>query len=201
MNSSLKLLSRSRKVFSLNPRKMSSSKETEQVRSTTASGSQVYESKRAVHEYLMFHYGQESDKMRFSFTTGEALNFISKSGQLCDSFASSNASGKRRALDIGCAVGGTSFELAKHFEEVVGIDFSQHFIDAANQMKKYGSMDYDMLKQGKIFNARKAAIPSGIDRSRVSFSQGDACNLDPSLGKLYKTNLSLNCVNHLIFGL
>lgn len=28
-----------------------------QVRSTTASGSLVYESDRAVHEYLQFHYG------------------------------------------------------------------------------------------------------------------------------------------------
>jgi hypothetical protein len=27
------------------------------VRSTTASGSAVYESERAVHEYLQFHYG------------------------------------------------------------------------------------------------------------------------------------------------
>lgn len=30
---------------------------TVQVRSTTASGSAVYESERAVHEYLQFHYG------------------------------------------------------------------------------------------------------------------------------------------------
>ncbi len=36
------------------------------------------------------------------------------------------------ALDIGCAVGGASFELARSFNHVLGIDFSQHFVNAAN---------------------------------------------------------------------
>ena len=35
-------------------------------------------------------------------------------------------------MDIGCAVGGASFELARAFPHVLGIDFSQHFVNAAN---------------------------------------------------------------------
>lgn len=31
--------------------------------------------------------------------------------------------GKTRALDVGCAVGRACFELAKHADEVVGIDY------------------------------------------------------------------------------
>ena len=31
--------------------------------------------------------------------------------------------GKTRALDVGCAVGRACFELAKHTDEVVGIDY------------------------------------------------------------------------------
>jgi 2-polyprenyl-3-methyl-5-hydroxy-6-metoxy-1,4-benzoquinol methylase len=34
----------------------------------------------------------------------------------------------QRALDIGCAVGRSSFELARNFKEVVGIDFSHRFV-------------------------------------------------------------------------
>jgi len=34
-----------------------------------------------------------------------------------------------RALDLGCAVGRSSFELAREYQEVVGIDISQTFID------------------------------------------------------------------------
>lgn len=40
--------------------------------------------------------------------------------------------GEALALDIGCAVGGASFELARAFPHVLGIDFSQHFVNAAN---------------------------------------------------------------------
>jgi hypothetical protein len=39
------------------------------------------------------------------------------------------------ALDMGCAVGGTAFELTRHFDQVLGVDFSQAFVDAANFMK------------------------------------------------------------------
>eukprot|EP00438_Fugacium_kawagutii_P018601 Skav210003 [mRNA] locus=scaffold3061:150530:153108:- [translate_table: standard] len=40
-----------------------------------------------------------------------------------------------RVLDIGCAVGGSSFEIAAAGHEVLGVDFSQAFIDAAERMK------------------------------------------------------------------
>ena len=37
------------------------------VRSTAASGSMVYESERAVHEYLLTHYGSPTDQMPYDF--------------------------------------------------------------------------------------------------------------------------------------
>lgn len=45
------------------------------------------------------------------------------------------AAGEREeatALDIGCAVGGATFELARAFPHVMGFDFSQTFVNAAN---------------------------------------------------------------------
>ncbi len=88
-----------------------------------------------------------------------------------------------RALDVGCATGGQSFELSKYFSEVVGIDFSKHFIDAANEMKAKGEMKYSILKQGTIMQPMTAKVMPWIDRSKVNFHVGDACNLDKSLGK------------------
>jgi len=85
-------------------------------------------------------------------------------------------------LDIGCAVGGTSFELTAYFNEVVGIDFSNHFVDAANMMKEKGEAEIDVLKQGTIFTRANVKVPNGLDRCKASFYQGDACNLDPKLG-------------------
>ena len=40
-----------------------------------------------------------------------------------------------RVLDLGCAVGGASFALSRTFGRVVGLDYSQAFVDAANALK------------------------------------------------------------------
>jgi SAM-dependent methyltransferase len=77
----------------------------------------------------------------------------------------------RRALDIGCAVGGAAFELARTFDEVVGIDFSHAFIAAANDMKTNRSRTYKMVIEGTIMEDRVAEVPSGVDTTRVHFQQ------------------------------
>lgn len=40
--------------------------------------------------------------------------------------------GEATVLDVGCAVGGASFHLARAFPHVLGLDFSSHFVAAAN---------------------------------------------------------------------
>lgn len=147
------------------------------VRSTAASGSQVYESKRAVDEYLLFHYGKPNDHLPHMIGPRSALNFPGRSAKLCSDHVSGS-----RALDIGCAVGASSFELAKYFDKVVGIDFSQHFVDAANLMKERGSVEFQSLVRGNVFMTCTTDLDQSIDRSRVTFQQGDACNLSTSLG-------------------
>ena len=42
----------------------------------------------------------------------------------------------RSALDIGCAVGGASFELAKTYDRVVGVDRSEAFVSAAKSLTR-----------------------------------------------------------------
>lgn len=85
----------------------------------------------------------------------------------------------------GCAVGASSFELSKTCQEVVGIDFSHHFIDAANEMKTVGAMNYRVLEQGTIFSDHVAKLPVGTIPERIVFLQGDACNLSESIGEKY----------------
>lgn len=56
----------------------------EKVRSTASSGSQVYESKRAVTEYLLFHYGSKDDVIiRHKSSPDHALDFLKQSAELC----------------------------------------------------------------------------------------------------------------------
>ncbi|OWZ03479.1 hypothetical protein PHMEG_00024781 [Phytophthora megakarya] len=151
------------------------------VRSTTASGSAVYESERAVHEYLQFHYEEPSTIVPYSFAPLDALQFLPRTVERCAKLTPTSHLG--RALDIGCAVGRTTFELSKYYDEVVGIDFSQHFVNAAKKMKENGAMPYEAHIQGDNHEARRAKLPEDTKPTNVDFLQGDACNLSRSLGK------------------
>merc|ERR1711871_627009 len=90
--------------------------------------------------------------------------------------------GRRRALDVGCAVGGMSFELARHFDEVVGIDTFQSFVMKARKIKQKGSCSISYLMEGNIKEVREVSLDPSIDRSRCTFQTGDACALRPDIG-------------------
>jgi len=152
------------------------------VRSTAASGSTVYESSRAVDEYLQFHFASANELAPLvgKFLAKEVLQFPA----LCARECAASAPRKGRCLDIGCAVGGAVFEMARDFQEVVGFDFSAAFIDAANEMKKKGSRKYERLVEGEIMEQLEAKVPSGLDRGRCRFIVGDACDMPAlKLGK------------------
>jgi putative 4-mercaptohistidine N1-methyltranferase len=88
-----------------------------------------------------------------------------------------------KALDIGCAVGRSSFELARSFDNVIGIDFSHAFIDKCNEIKHQGSCKYILPGEGELGKDKVAKVSHDIDRDRCVFMQGDACNLSPNLGQ------------------
>lgn len=67
-----------------------------------------------------------------------------------------------RALDIGCAVGRASFELARIFQEVVGIDFSLPFVNACNQLKEQGQLPYTATIEGNLTIQHDAVVPQDI---------------------------------------
>lgn len=87
-----------------------------------------------------------------------------------------------RALDLGCAVGRGTFELARRTPEVVGIDASKSFIRAARKMQRSGKYPYRLLIEGLILQPKVAKVPAGIDRQRAHFASGDALRLSPKLG-------------------
>ena len=87
----------------------------------------------------------------------------------------------QRALDLGCATGRSSFELAKTFDHVDAIDFSARLIEAPSTLQKTGSQRYVIATQGDLvdFKEVKLADFDGYEaiKDNVSFMQGDACNL------------------------
>jgi len=67
-------------------------------------------------------------------------------------------------LDIGCAVGRSTFELATQFEEVLGIDFSAAFVDKCNELKENGQALYSVPGEGELSERGVAEIPKQIVR-------------------------------------
>mmetsp|Transcript_26503 Transcript_26503/g.55811 ORF Transcript_26503/g.55811 Transcript_26503/m.55811 type:complete len:417 (+) Transcript_26503:309-1559(+) len=85
-----------------------------------------------------------------------------------------------RALDVGCAVGGSSFELAKSFDHVEAFDFSNNFIDAAKRLQSGDDVTFRIPVEGVIYKEVSVAHEPGFDPSvmqKVNFFQGDACSL------------------------
>ena len=132
-----------------------------------------YESDTQVSQYSEFHYGDEYHGV---------ANFAKASAEFCIQQMAGKASA--RALDLGCAVGRSTFELATHFNHVDGVDFSARFIKTAFSMQERGEVRYNLIEEGELtsFKSRKLSA-MGLENTvdKVSFSQGDACNLKPQL--------------------
>ena len=84
-----------------------------------------YESDTLLHEYLLLHFGAEADTLPFRSSSKpvgprDAIRFPQRCGELVSEWAQRLQLPTLSALDIGCAVGGSTFELAKTFDRVVG---------------------------------------------------------------------------------
>ncbi len=141
---------------------------------------QVYESERYLNEYLLFHYGVASDVLPWDFGPADATGFAARCVSECIDLSSLGPA--PRALDLGCAVGRSSFELARHCAEVLGIDASLSFIRAALEIRKHGHIHFDRTEEGVLTSRCVAAVPPEIDRARVHFEVGDALKLHATLG-------------------
>jgi putative 4-mercaptohistidine N1-methyltranferase len=131
----------------------------------------MYETDSAVSQYCEAHYGK---------TYFNVPNFPAQCAAACFQYARKRP--RRKALDLGCAVGRASFELAKEFDFVTGIDFSARFIRVALQLKEKGNVHYELVEEGEIVSYHEARLSDlGLERvaDRVEFFQGDATNLKP----------------------
>ncbi len=140
----------------------------------------LYESDELLQEYLLFHYGDPEEILPYPFGPKSALGFPRRSISEC--LDRNVLPFPARALDLGCAVGRSSFELARYCAEVVAIDYSATFIGAANTLREFGELNYRKKIVGEVVEPALALVPVGIDRSRVHFQIGDAHSLPESIG-------------------
>ena len=129
----------------------------------------VYETDELIAQYCDFHYGSENFGVK---------NFCLNSVELLTPYLKNM--NNKKALDLGCSVGRSTFELAKIFDDVIGIDFSTNFINVGVKLKIYDSLIYKVKKEGEIFEEKAISLKElGLEKikEKVTFMQGDACNL------------------------
>jgi putative 4-mercaptohistidine N1-methyltranferase len=153
-----------------------------------------YDSERGASEYLLFHYGAPDLRPPPGCADAGALEFPARCVSQCLDVARLPA--QARALDLGCSVGRSSFELARHCAEVIGLDFSKSFIDLANRLRRRGSLRFKSFEEGELTQTRRAVVPPNLDRHRVRFVVGDATRLPSDWGE-FDVILMANLIDRL----
>lgn len=131
----------------------------------------VYETDTAVAQYCHFHFGPDYFGV---------ANYAQAIADLA--LRAWGDRPLRRALDIGCSVGRSSFALARGAEQVTGIDFSTRFVQVAARLQEKGRFPYAITEEGELQSHHWADLSTlGLAETaaRCQFVQGDACNLKP----------------------
>ena len=152
--------------------------------------SAIYEDPTVLDEYLLFHYGKDDEILQQGVAWPEgmcrALDFAKRTP------SHFSAQKVLRGLDLGCAVGRSTYEMSRSCEHVIGIDYSHGFIGAAKRLQSEGELGYFRRDEGNLKTELLAELPSGIDLSRSEFIQADAMHLPEGLGlfdRIHAANL------------
>jgi 5-histidylcysteine sulfoxide synthase/putative 4-mercaptohistidine N1-methyltranferase len=148
----------------------------------------VYERDDTVNMYNEFHYGPDY----FNYT-----NFSKAVADRVIEF--SDGYSRKRALDLGCAVGRSTFELGREFEYVLGLDFSARFIRSAITLQEKGAISFPVTTEGHLVEQRSVSLADlklHDTKDRCEFFQADACNLDTRFNG-YDVILCANLIDRL----
>jgi len=130
--------------------------------------SNFYESDDLVDQYLLFHYGTADDQLPYPFGPRDALFYPIR----CVNDFLPAIGTVERALDLGCAVGRSTFELSRWARQVVGIDLSQT-----------GQIEIRRIEEGEIVTRLTRELPLELNRDRCQFEVGDATGLRTDIGE------------------
>ncbi len=144
-----------------------------------------YETDPDVVPHCELHYGPDALGME---------NYAEKLAQVCLDAMHDRKRG--RAMELGCKVGRTTFELAVGFDYVLGLDPTARTIRIGVEMTDKGYTQWEIPREGELVDFRQCHLKNlGLDASRgkVEFMQADLSNMKD----LYK-GFDLIVVNNLL---
>ena len=146
----------------------------------------MYETDIIASQYCEFHYGSEYFGVK---------NFPKSIVNIVLPYVNN----KSKALDIGCSVGRASFELKKEFDVVDGLDYSNKFIQIANQMKEDKLLKYTNTSEGECTYVSQTSLEDlslDINTKDLNFYQADAMNMKKEF-KEYDLIIAVNLIDRL----
>jgi 5-histidylcysteine sulfoxide synthase/putative 4-mercaptohistidine N1-methyltranferase len=128
-----------------------------------------YETDPEVIQYCETHYATNPQGVP---------NFQKALADFCTTLSLSNLT--RCALDMGCKTGRTTWELARTFNNVTGVDLSARTIRVATQLQDQGRFNYIFPEEGEVCDYRQVTLEDFDLKplvKKVKFLQSDFANL------------------------
>ena len=142
----------------------------------------LYESPRLLGEYLDLHYGRGSSLGQAALPVDDFVTDTPFPVRCVRELLDFDVlPPEATALEVGCSVGASAFELARTCRRVEASDYSQSFITAAQTLCREGHHAAGRTVEGTVIEPFVATVPPEIDRNRVSFSVQDAGDLPRDL--------------------
>lgn len=141
-----------------------------------------YESEILRDWYLLFHYGSAEEILNGTGFDAAGLPPRCLEFPVATADMATGGAMVGRVLDLGCAVGRSTFELTRFAEEVVGIDYSASFIDCARRIRNGETVAYHRYAEMHQRELLQVSPDPGWRMELADFRTGDAMNLDPGLG-------------------
>ena len=115
-----------------------------------------YETDPLINMYCSFDFGERINCLGMQFPQFPVVQAI-----LCEQIMKKSKYWGQpglKAVDIGCAVGRTSFELTRTFDYVLGLDYSARFIQVASMLQTHDAIPYKFTLEGEIQQYKQATI-------------------------------------------
>jgi SAM-dependent methyltransferase len=153
-----------------------------------------YETPRALAEYLLLHYGRPGEVCPFQVVPRETFRFHQRILEECLLPVGPRRGAPTRALDIGCAVGRLTFELARVVDAATGVDSSRRFIRAARRIGRERALRVRIREQGREDASRLVRLPRALWRGNAAFRVGDALDAGAGLRPPFEVVTAVNLI-------
>jgi len=139
-----------------------------------------YESLAGALCLLIEHYGQPGETLPNQEEVARLCG--TKNSALDEAMRRIYLPQRRRALDLGCAVGGGVFGLRRYFDQAVGIDRSQPLLAQARTLQQTRETTITWAMEGFPLRSYLIRLPDDAVTNGTEFIEADLNALPPDLG-------------------